>query len=410
MRFALMAALAVFLMLFGCINMGQPQAPTGMSANDYNWASGRINATGNTTPLMLHVAMSKHVYMINTSNKSTWKNYSTYSLIGAKLCNVTPFGMGVAGANASVFNFSAAGAVGANASFLLYGIMNPERNHTLTQLNVTYNNSAGENVSVYLNANYLGLLNQSVTQTIFTTIPAGYVINGTNNVSFRNDGTVSDIINVTLTYNSSVFTCSQSDTVDGAFLSLPETADASGQLNFTITNTTIISTDAFNMSIYGGDIGVKVNTNSTYVGIYRVNQSFCDHFGFQYALPWNTTGWVNITNIPTSTYSTSAGVVRACLVRKIAGNVSNYGAIVDGVSIFGSTNTSITSRGNATVSMLGSIDCQNWVTLATSTTVIQPVMVQTNNTLTCVMFNVTALALDNPSVDGIHIRYVGTTN
>jgi hypothetical protein len=407
------AAFAAFLLIFGCIGQTQPVGASNIA--DVGWYSGRLNTTGVYANLSLGSAFSRHVFAIWTTNGSTFTNTTTFSLIGTKTCAVTPYGGGLPNATRSAYNDTTLAK--ANGTRSIAGIVNPERNTTSDNMTVAYQNVSGETVTVYLNGYYLGTLNTSTNSKTFS-VTAGYLANATNTVQFINNVTVANsslgstnVTNVTVNYvNSTAFTCSNSNAVDGSFATVFETESILNMFNITFVNSTLNNTSTFDINIYGGDIGVVTNTNSTYVGAYHRAIGGCDPLGYSYPLAWNTTSWTNATGLSSSVYAYNGQVI-VCLMRRQTGNVTNYGAVVDYAGLSGTNNYTFSGGVLANVTFQTSIDNTNWFTESTSTSVgSTAVRVQTNNTGLYARFNVTGLTVTDPSQDGVYIRYVGVSN
>ena len=402
MRFAfiIVALLAAFLM-FGCI--GQPSTGASNYA-DYGAYSGKVNTTGIVGPYELKDAYSRHVFSIWTSNNTQQVNTTTFTINATETCAITGAMGGTAGAVAIKFNDTAL----SNASGTLTLVLNsPERNFTKDNLTIKYQNVSGENITVTLNGILLGKINQSVNSTVFV-LNGSNLLFGTNTFVFTNTNISTNITNVTLQYLNASFACTSVSAKDGTNGVLFETADVLGQFNITIANITMNNSTTFELDVYGGDIGVVTNTNSTYIGL-NSTLGFCDPLGYSYPLAWNTTGWTNITDL-NSTYYAALGYVKICTVRKQAGSVSNFGVIIDYVVLNGNYTYNFTGGSVGNVTFQTSLDNRNWFTEATMLNVGPATRIQTNNTALYARFNVTALGLADPGQDGLYIQYYAVSN
>jgi len=139
MRFAfIVVAILASLLLFGCIQ--QPAQSTGASnIADKTYSSGRINSTGMYGNISLDVAMSRHVFVIWSSNSSVLTNTSAYTTFTAtRTCTNSTTATGVCANTTNIGggNFSIAAA---NTSY----------NLTVVTTNAAFNNTTTFEVDIY---------------------------------------------------------------------------------------------------------------------------------------------------------------------------------------------------------------------------------------------------------------------
>ena len=391
--------------LFGCI--GQPQPSTGASnLPDRDFYSGRINDTGVYGNLSLASSYSRHVFVVWTSNSTTLSNTTTFDgMIATESCSATSSSGGQAGSIVVKYNDTTL--AGANGTRIVRDLSSPERNTSANNMTITYQNNSSSNVTVYLNGVNVGRLNTSQNSTVFT-LNGSNLIYGNNTVVFTNTGNSTNITNISIQYLNATFNCSLLEAADNSRIVLFETTGTSGQMNVSITNSTLNNTTTFEIDVYGGDLGVVTNTGHTYIGLHNV-LGWCDPLGFGYPLAWNSSNWTNITGLSAATYAPD-GVVTLCTIRTVSGNVLNYGAAIDYVALSGSYTYDFTGGAEANITFQTSLDNQNWFTDATLTSVGSAVRTQTNNTARYARFNVTGLDLTDPAQDSLYIRYYAVSN
>ena len=410
MRFAfIFAAILSALMIFGCIGSQVGQSTGAANLPDRTWYSDRIVANGTYGNISLGSAVYRHVYSYWTTNNTNMNLTANFSLIAAKTCSVSPYGAGAPSTATSKYNDTALN--GANGSRSVFGVVVPERNTTLDNVTIAYQNTTGDVVTVRLNGYLLGTLNNSVNSKTFAAISAGYLINGTNIVSFVNNGTLTNITNITIQYvNTTAFNCSLTNVQDGNSAILFEVNDTSSQFNITLVNATLNNTTTFNINVYGGDIGVVTDTGRTYIGAYDTVIGGCNPLGHSYPLAWNTTDWTNITGLPSSRYAYNGKVI-LCLFRTGNGNISNYGLAVDYVGLSGNNTYAVKGIANTTIVFQTSLDNRNWFTETTTNSVASTAQrIQANNTGLYARFVVSSLVIRDPAQDGVYIQYVGVSN
>jgi hypothetical protein len=403
----LAVALLATLLLLGCLGPApQAQLSTGYSSQDVLYQNTSINVTGWLPSIELPSAMSKHVFQVNTTNTSTLTYTSNFSnnttnCIGSTYTGGVVSASGTNSSNSTVMT-------GANTTRTLGGISVAERNTSLQNVTIRYDNTTGETVSVYLNGYLLGTLNQSNTETNFTNISGGYIVSGTNtfNLSNTNLTGLTNVTLVRLSYVSSSLNCTKVNASDGGYASLFETT-TSGMLNFTVNASgRLNNTTTFNISVLGGDILVVNNTNSSSVGLYSAAAGVCVPVG---DLAWNSTNWTNVSGLSTSSFVSADGNITICIVHPRAGDVRNYGAAIDSITVNGAYSYPVVGAISANVSMFGSIDCNNWIYQTNLSNINStPQMTQWNNTLRCVRFNVTGITVNN-SKDAMQLTYVGVS-
>ena len=394
------------LLLFGCSGRSTGSG----SFNPVSWNSGQITnstyaAVVNNT-IQLPDPKSVHTYLVNTSYGATFATGNSLNTTATKSCNAT-FGAGTFGKVENLSNTSTVVLMNLSNATLTLSLNATYRNTTQDNITLMYQNVSGENVTAYSNGLLLGFLNNSTNTTTFT-VSGSYLTLGVNTFQFAGFATNSNktnVTNVTVYYVKTYLTCSDSDTqADGLFAVNNENTSTNGALILTITNAALNNSTSFNLTIFGGDINVTVNTNDTFAYVLT-KYGYVDTFSNKYPLPWNQTGFLNITNLDTSIYA-SNGSVTVYFTHQGAGNVLNYGAAVDYMGVQAMYATYGTSAMTANITMQGSYDCMNWQNMTTLTSVTTPVMGQINATYGCVRFNVTGISMN--STDALQIHYVGT--
>lgn len=406
MRYAIFAlALTMAFLFFGCIGQPTQQSTGASNIADYGYYSARINSTGIVGPFNLSSAYSRHVFTIWSTNSTVEVTSTTYSLNTLKTCSPSNVSGGQTGSVDVKYNDTTLAT--ANGTRLVLSLTVPERNTTLNNMTVKYQNNSSSNVTVTLNGVYLGLLNTSKNSTTFS-LNGSNLLYGTNTVLFTNTGNMTNITNITIQYLNSTFNCSYSNSSDNKSNVIFETADMLGQLNLTISNVTLNNTTTFDLHVYGGDLGVVVNTGYTYIGLVA-NSGFCDPLDFLYPLTWNATNWTNITGLASSNF-VKGNNITICTKRKTVGNVLNYGAAIDYVFVNGSNTYNFTGGSVCNVTFSTSIDNVNWFSDYNATQIGPAQRIQTNQTALFSRFNVTNITLTDASQDACYIRYVAVSN